>query len=300
MNQSTDAKVYDCIVIGAGPGGLQGALHLARFNRDVLLLDRGGGRTRLAKHLVNYLGHSHITGSELIDTGLSQVKRFGVSVVKAKVAAVTKDKYFRVLTEEAEYRGEFIIGASGARENIPQLKNLSPYFAEFIFTCVACDGYQTTGKKLVILGNSIESIRLALGMKQMYTSDITLVYSDSELPQSAAGMLAEENIRLIRGQAVEILGNEQLNGVKLSDSTSIGAQAVMLSLGATLNDEYLEDLELKRNEADGKFLVNTHSESSLNGLYLTGSLCQGHAQAIIAAGQGAVAAMEINRRLLEL
>lgn len=301
MNQATDSKIYDCIVIGAGPGGLQGALHLARFNRDVMLLDRGGGRTRHAKHLVNYLGHSHISGSELIETGLSQVKRFGVVVVKAKVTGVSKEENFRVRTEEAEYRGKFIIGASGARENLPQLKNMGPYFANFIFTCVACDGHLTTGKKLVILGNSDESIRLALGMKQMYTDDITLIFSGSKLPQGSGEILAEEHIRLIQGRAEEILGNEQLTGVKLSDSTTtVEAEAIMLSLGATLNDAYLKDLELKRNEEDGKILVNAHYESSLSGLYLTGSLCQGHAQAIIAAGQGAVAAMDINRRLLEL
>jgi thioredoxin reductase (NADPH) len=298
MNMSTDSNIYDCIVIGAGPGGLQSALHLARFNRDVLVIDRGGGRTRHAKHIENYLGYSHIKGSELIDTGLSQIKRFGVKVIKAKAEAVAKKEYFSVQAQEREYRSKFLIGATGARENLPNLKNLGSYFSDSVFTCVACDGYRTTGKKLVILGNSAESIRVALGMKQMYTDDITLIMSDSKLPQGASVVLAEENIRLVQGKAEEILGDENLTGVMLDDSTLIEAQVVMLSLGATLNDSYLKDLELQRNEGDGKYLVNAHFESSLSGLYLTGALCQGHAQAIIAAGQGAVAAIDINRRLL--
>ena len=300
MSLTADAKIYDCIVIGAGPGGLQGALHLARFNRDVLLIDRGGGRTRHAKHLVNFLGHSHIGGSELIDTGLSQVKRFGVELIRTKVDAVTKEEYFRVQTKDREYCSKFVIGASGGRDNIPHLKNFGPYFAESIFTCVACDGYLTTGKKLVILGNSAESIRLALGMKQMYTDDITLIMTDSEPPQGTPEVLAEENIQLIQGRAVEILGTEKLTGVKLADSATVEAETVMLSFGATLNDSYLQNLGLKRNETDGKYLVNAHFESSLPALYLTGFLCQGHAQAIIAAGQGAIVAIDINQRLLGL
>lgn len=291
---------YDCIVIGAGPGGLQGALHLARFNRSVLLLDRGGGRTRHARHMVNYLGHSHITGRELVDTGLAQVKRFGVEVRRGKVEEVVKEDFFRVRDAEQEYRSRFIIAATGARENIPKLENLNRFFGESVFTCLACDGYLTNGKKLIILGNSPESVRLALGMKQMYTEDITLVMLENELPQGAAEILTDEKIRLAPGRAEKILGNEHLSGVQLTDGEKIKAEAVMLSLGVTLNDSYLENLKLKHNEADGKYLVNAHLESSLNGLYLTGALCQGHAQAIIAAGQGAVAAIDINQKLIGL
>jgi len=293
-------EIYDCIIVGAGPGGLQGALHLARFNRSVLLLDRGGGRTRHARHMVNYLGHSHITGSELIDTGLSQVKRFGVGVHKARVEELVKDENFRIGAGEREYRSRFVIAATGAQENMPSLKNLGRFFGESVFTCVACDGYLASGKKLVILGSSAESMRLALGMKQMYTSDITLVILETELPQGGAEILAEEKIKLVPGRAAAILGNERLTGVQITDNIKIEAEVVFLSLGATLNDSYLQKLKLESNKADGRYLVNAHFESSLRGLYLTGSLCQGHAQAIIAAGQGATAAIDINQRLLRL
>ena len=50
-----DQRIYDCIIIGAGPGGLQAAIYLGRFNRKVLLIDRGGGRTTLAKNIENFL-----------------------------------------------------------------------------------------------------------------------------------------------------------------------------------------------------------------------------------------------------
>ena len=43
MDESS--KVYDCIIVGAGPGGLQAAIYLGRYNRKVLILDRSGGRT---------------------------------------------------------------------------------------------------------------------------------------------------------------------------------------------------------------------------------------------------------------
>jgi thioredoxin reductase len=65
--------IYDCIIVGAGPGGLQAAIHLGRNNRKVLLIDRGGGRTSHAKEIKNFLAHPTISGLELVRTGKAQV-----------------------------------------------------------------------------------------------------------------------------------------------------------------------------------------------------------------------------------
>lgn len=67
-----DQRIYDCIIIGAGPGGLQAAIYLGRFNRKVLLIDRGGGRTTLAKNIENFLTRKAISGQEIIELGIEQ------------------------------------------------------------------------------------------------------------------------------------------------------------------------------------------------------------------------------------
>ena len=78
-----EEKVYDCIIIGAGPGGLQAAVYLGRYNRDVLLLDWGGGRTYHAMHIENFLSHKVIPGKELIKIGIDQ------AIIAAGEGAVT-------------------------------------------------------------------------------------------------------------------------------------------------------------------------------------------------------------------
>ena len=65
-------ELFDCIVIGAGPGGLQACIHLGRYNFRVLLFHRPGGRTYHAKHIENYLGLRIVGGPELLDIGLAQ------------------------------------------------------------------------------------------------------------------------------------------------------------------------------------------------------------------------------------
>src|SRR5512141_2457616 len=78
-------ELFDCIIIGAGPGGLQAAIYLGRYNRKVILLDRGGGRTWHARHIENFLTQKSISGSDIIRLGIDQARSFNVTVKRAEV-----------------------------------------------------------------------------------------------------------------------------------------------------------------------------------------------------------------------
>jgi len=291
---------YDCIIIGAGPGGLQAAIHLARYNRPVLLIDQGGGRTRHALHLENYLGLEITTGKELVETGIRQIKSFGVEFRREQVSSVQSDRGFTVSTAQGRYQAPYVIVSSGASENLPPIRRLNRFFSRSIFTCVDCDGYRTTGKQLVILGRSQAAVRLAVAMKQMFTPDITLVMPAGRLPDDQAELLAEDDINFRQGEPEEFLGDPDLTGVKLRDGQEIPCQVVMLSYGYRINDAFLAGLPLQRAAGSQKLATDHHCETSIKNLFALGALKPGNAQAIIAAGQGAMVGIEINRRLLEL
>ena len=291
---------YDCIIIGAGPGGLQAAIHLARYNRPVLLIDQGGGRTRHALHLENYLGLEITTGKELVETGIRQIKSFGVEFRREQVSSVQSDRGFTVSTAQGRYQAPYVIVSSGASENLPPIRRLNRFFSRLIFTCVDCDGYRTTGKQLVILGRSQAAVRLAVAMKQMFTPDITLVMPAGRLPDDQAELLAEDDINFRQGEPEEFLGDPDLTGVKLRDGQEIPCQVVMLSYGYRINDAFLAGLPLQRAAGSQKLATDHHCETSIKNLFALGALKPGNAQAIIAAGQGAMVGIEINRRLLEL
>ena len=295
-----DALVYDCLVVGAGPGGLQASIHLARYNRKVLLIDRGGGRTTHAAHIVNYLGLTEVSGRELIATGLRQARSFGVEVVTDTVTMVEKGEVFTVQTPDKSYQGHFVIASAGAVDHQPRVKNLGRFFGRRYFTCVDCDGHLTTGRKLLVMGNSINAARLALGMKQMYTRDITLLLCDYSLPPDYVDAIKNENIPILTGEPAALLGDPDLEGVELADGRTIPCEVIMATFGWHLNDGFLKDLDLERDHEQFKILTSNTYESSLAGLYVVGAMKPGHSQAIIAAGQGAVAAIDINQRLLEL
>ena len=118
----TENKIYDCIIIGAGPGGLQAALYLCRYNRKVLLLDRGGGRTLHSKHIENFLTQPAISGREIIEKGISQVIHFGAEYQKAVVSKVIKNpnSLFEVSTKDGRTLSSlFVIVSTGVMDNLP-------------------------------------------------------------------------------------------------------------------------------------------------------------------------------------
>ncbi|MGO9379089.1 MAG: HAD-IA family hydrolase [Dissulfurispiraceae bacterium] len=291
--------IFDCIVIGAGPGGLQAAIYLGRYNRNVLIVDRGGGRTSHAKHIENYLTQRVISGKEIIAIGIEQARSFNARIIKGAVTKVLKGEGFDVSVGQRVYRSKFVIVSTGGRENIPEIENVYKFFGESYFTCVDCDGYRTTGRKLVIIGNSIQSVRLAFAMKQMYTKDITLVLFFYDPPEAYIDELQDEGIAFIKGRPAKIIGEKNMEALEFQDGRRIECEMIMSNFGFKLNNEFLEGLELKRDAKGFKYVTDHNYESSLKGLFILGPLT-GHDQVVIAAGQGATAAIEINKRLLDL
>jgi thioredoxin reductase (NADPH) len=296
-----DEALLDCIVIGAGPGGLQACIHLGRYNFRVMLFHSPGGRTYLAKHIENYLGLREVSGPDLLESGIAQAKSFGVVVENAKVQrVVAREGLFEVQAAGKTHRSRFVIAASGARETLAPFKNLLRFFGTSYFTCMICDGYRTTGKKLLVIDRTINGVRLSVGMKQLFTSDVTfLAHGFSPAPAYAA-LLKEEGIGLVEGRPEELLGEKTLEGVRLADGRVIPCEVILGWGGISLNDEYLDGRPLERDAEGFKIMTRGVGESSIPGLFVLGALRHGHSQAIISAGQGAEAAIEISTRIVEL
>jgi len=292
-------QVYDCIVIGAGPGGLQAAIYMGRYNRKVLVLDRGGGRTMHAKHIENFLTQKVISGSEIIKLGMEQAVSFNVEIQKGLVTKVLKQNLFEVYAGDLKYLSKFVLVSSGGTENLPSIENLHTFFGTSIFTCIDCDGYKTTGKKLVVIGNSLKTVHLAFGMKDMYTKDITLVLYTDKVPDVYKTELEEEGITLVIGRPVKVIGTGEIEALEMQDGKRIPCELILLHFGYKLNDSFLSGLALKRDSENFKYLTSRTYESSLSGLYIVGPLT-GDDQAVIAAGEGAIAAIDMKKRLLEM
>lgn len=293
-------ELYDCIIIGAGPGGLQAAIYLGRYNRRVMLIDRGGGRTMHARHIENFLTRKSISGKEMVEIGKEQARSFNVQIEKGMVTGVLKKEFFEVSVGVRKCLSRFVIASSGAYDNLPPIENIHQFLGDGFYTCIDCDGYRTTGKKLVVIGNSLGTVHLAFAMREMFTEDIALILYDLLPPREYTEELAAENIGLITDRPLKIIGDKNIEGIELMDGRTVECEVIMSNFGFKLNDAFLSGLDLKRDAEAFKFVVNHNYESSLSGLYIVGPLNTGPDQAVIAAGEGAVAALDIKKRLLDL
>ncbi len=295
-------NIYDCVIIGAGPGGLQAAIYLARYNREVLVVDRGGGRTTLARKVENYFGIQSISGKDIIDIGIKQIKHYGVKLEKERVTKVIKkdNLLFEVYCREKMYLSRSIIVSTGILDNLPNIRNLYKFFGISFLTCIDRDGYKATGKKALIIGNNIRAINVVFILEQLFTKDITLLIVDYKLPDSMVELLSDENISLIYGTPEEVIGDDRLEGIRLTDRSVINCEIVLSNYGYSLNDDFLSELLLKKDSDNFKYVTNKNYESSISGLYIVGPLNTGNDQIVIAAGEGAIAAIDANKRLMDM
>ncbi len=239
--------------------------------------------------------------SDLLELGLAQAKSFGVAVENTKVERVApRERHFEVLAGGKTYRASYVIAASGAKETLAPFKNLYRFFGISYYTCMICDGYRTTNKKLLVIDRTVNGVRMSIGMKRMFTKDVTFLAHGFTLAPVYRTLLEEEGISLVEGRPEELLGEKALEGVRLADSRVIPCEVILGWGGISLNDDYLNDLPLERDAEGFKIMTNSYSESSIPGIFVLGALRHGHSQAIISAGQGAEAAIEISTRIVEL
>jgi len=287
--------IYDCVVIGAGPGGLSAAIYLGRAHKKTLLIYQGYRRTSLAKHIQNYLGFEDITGPGLINKGLKQAELYKVETLIATVTTINLNKgFFLIETSKKNVTARNVIVASGIDDILPEINNVHEFIGETFFTCFDCDGYHMTDKHVCVIGSGDGSARTALAVKQTYATKVTLCTgAKANISSKYLSILKNRGIVLVQKKATHLNGKiGKINSIELDDGSSIKCDCVLSDLGYARNDNFLAEIKLKKSKS-GYIKVDKHYESSLPGLFVIGPLNTGPDQVSVAVGEGAQAAMHI-------
>src|SRR5688500_17014757 len=83
--------IFDCLIVGAGPAGLTAAIYLARYRRNILLVDEGQSRAELIPESHNYPGFRGISGANLLKNLRAQAAQYGIEVQRQKVLSLASD-----------------------------------------------------------------------------------------------------------------------------------------------------------------------------------------------------------------
>ena len=150
-------QTLDCVVIGGGPAGLSAAIYLARFRRNVKVIDAGNSRASLIPLSHNYPGFPNgISGKELLDHFRAQAASFGMHITQGTVHRLERLENGDFLTffENEVVRSRKVMLATGLRDIEPEMPQLRQAIQQgHIRYCPICDGYEVAGKKVAVIGH---------------------------------------------------------------------------------------------------------------------------------------------------
>lgn len=304
-------KIWDCVIIGGGPAGQSAAIYLARFNRQILVLDRGTSRTNSHEHNENYLGFVEgIAARELAKRGRQQAERLGATFVAdeaqllghAPLAELGQPR-FQVQGLVDTYWSRSLIIATGVTDLYPNLTNYKTYLGKSLFWCITCDGPKTQNKKLVVVGNSDEAACTALQFK-LYTNQITLITNyasgHTEIDEKWRTHLREHDVQLKEGEVAHLIGKEGwVEKVRLLSGEEVSAEIIMNLQGAIPNSSLAASIGISIND-EGYIETDDEQRTNIPAVYAVGDVTRRFSHQIItAAHEGSMAAQACNYDLYE-
>jgi thioredoxin reductase len=302
---------FTTIVIGAGPAGSSASIYLSRFCHNVILIDAPSqihGRTSMATGIANFLGNERpYKGSEFLDRVNTQLSNYPIERVTEKVVKVSKagENYQVETDKQTTYEARYLVLAIGVGDNMPSIKGLDPYWDTAIFHCMTCDWYDHRDKKSAVIANDDRGITTALAINSMNRPSVLSVVPAQPSPSYTPEMVDKAKaagIAVYMSPLKELKGeNGSLEALILDDGTQVEAEAMFTKLGHKRYDQFLDagGIQVDREPEEGFIKINWQTfESSQSNLFAVGPCNEGPDQVAISAGEGAMAAMEIHRRIL--
>lgn len=297
--------ILDTLIIGAGPAGLSAAIYLSRFNRQVLVIDRGHGRTESQEINQNYLGFPEgIHSTKLVELGKTQAASFGAIFISGNVEQLVKtDDLFSVNIDGVIYTGKSVILATGVKDLYPNIPNALSFLGTSLFWCITCDGFKSIGKKVVVVGDSDEAACTALQFLQ-FTPRVEFVTNyeagSDQISQKWRHRLDAAGIKLWESTIEEVTGERgQIKHIKLANGTSLQPDLVFSMQGAIPNITLASQLNVTIN---GEGYIETDDEQRTNVpfVYAAGDVTRRFSHQIVTAvHEGSMAAQAANYDLYQ-
>jgi len=300
--------LYDCIVVGAGPAGLSASLFLARYRRRVLTFHHNSPRNEYAHGVHGFLGHHGISPAELLARGRDEVTTHGGLIIEACVTGIERlsNEHFRVHTGHGNqdfrtFDARRVLLATGLRDLTPDCPGFRDFYGVSVHHCPDCDGYECIDKRIAVLGSGTKTVGFALGLLT-WTNHITLVTEGKDdLSQEDRAKLAAFQIS-VREQSIKALDGDlkskQLRRISFNDGDALECDALFFNLGTEPASNLHEILGCKLDESCGLVWVDQTQQTSVEGVYAAGDLTPDSQLAIVAAAEGAMAAIHIHDSLI--
>lgn len=300
-------STYDVIVIGAGPAGLTAGMYASRQGlATAIIAGEVGGQAMWATEVDNYLGWRLITGAELVRNFRDHVAGFGVSCIEGQLvnAIVPADDGFEVFTREGTaLRGRAVVIATGRAHNRLAVPGETALVGRGVSYCATCDAAFFRDRDVAVVGPGESAADAALELAALGARVTVVTHRPLKVPEAMARRLAEAPAVTVREglKVTAIVGEDRVTAIEVTPaaggtSETLPVSGVFIESGAIPASEYTGGL-VEVNER-GEIVIDKACATSVPGIFAAGDVTDTPGkQIIIAAGEGARAAMSAARHL---
>ncbi len=294
---------YDVIIVGCGPAGLQAAIHAARQKAKVVVLGRPEASSLFKAHIENYLCVPGVTlGEDMLKTGMEQAKAFGAEIRHEDVVATAQEgETFLVETESGHKLSTYALiictGVSRKGLGIPREKD---FVGKGVSYCVDCDANFYKGARVAVAGDGSAAAHGALTLSKI-ASQVYLISEKLDISRALLEELNKSDINILHGRKVkELVGDSQLEAIRLDDSTQIDIDGLFIEKGAKGAMQLAAFLGVNLDPERFTYIVtNKKQETNIEGIYAAGDICGPPLQMAKAVGEGCVAGYYAGRYALK-
>ena len=304
--------MYELIIVGAGPAGMTAAVYAARKRLNTLLIsDDVGGQPITTVGIENYMGYQFIEGPELMQKFEEQVRQFPSDVkvqVGQKAESLSRiDGGFEIKTDKGEiHRAKAVIFATGKRPRKLNVPGEKEFLGRGVTYCAICDGPLFAGENVAVIGGGNSALEAAEDMiriaQHVYLISLTPLTGDQILIDKVTG--ASNLTVFVEREILEIKGKGRVEGIRIRDLKSKQQQeldvgGVFIEIGLIPNSEAIKAITTLNRI--GEVEVNYANETDVPGLFAAGDVTSvPEKQIVVAAGEGAKAALQAHRYLQRL
>ncbi len=282
--------MYDCIIVGGGPGGLSAALNLKARNKDFILFAGNEKETVIEKsHWIdNYLGLPDISGKDLMKNFRSHAEKNKIEVRKEKIYNILNMGEYYVLSNGVDFFESKSIILSIGQSKAITYPGEDKYLGMGVGYCATCDGPLYKGKTVIIVSESHEGEEDANFMAEI-CSKVFYIKAYKEEAHLDPG------IEVLTDKVKEIIGDGNFAKKLVLESREIEADGIFIIRKVIPIGKLLEGLEID----GGHINVNREMETSQAGVFACGDCVGKPYQIAKAVGEGNIAALSVVRFLNE-
>ena len=274
-------KVFETLIIGAGPCGIGAALVLHKEGVDVALIERStpGGKINIAPRVDNYPRQKEIPGPDLAFIFFNRVLEAGVNFIGDGILSLTKEGDLFLLKGQVDsYKAKTVVIATGTKERELGLPNEQALFGKGLSYCAVCDGHFFKGQDVLVIGGGNTALKEAIFLTDI-VKKLYLIHRRTEFRGNnklVDELLSHPNVEILTPYVpVAFIGKDKLEAVTIrnvqtNEEKTLKLDGVFPLVGQLPNNQFIK-IEGVTNEW-GTIPVDKNMMTSVDGLYAGGDI----------------------------